>query len=134
MRQYDFSHICCARELIFRCRHELICGDALNRGQLGQAPGRVQVASIGGTYTFSPSIILDATIGYTRQRLGAEALDIDSNFGLDVLKIPGTNGPDRLQGGQPAFQFSGTWATFGFITSTTGTRERNFRLGARLSF
>lgn len=88
-------------------------GDALNGGQLGQAPGRVQVAGAGVTYTFSSTLILDATLGYTRQRLGAENFDIDSNFGLDVLKIPGTNGPDRLQGGIPAFQFSGTWANLG---------------------
>ena len=87
-------------------------GDALNGGQLGNAPGRVQVAGVGGTYTFSPTLVLDANIGYTRQRLGAEAFDIESNFGLDVLKIPGTNGPDRLQGGQPAFQIAG-WANLG---------------------
>ncbi len=87
-------------------------GDALNGGQLGQAPGRVQVAGFGGTYTFSSTLVLDGNIGYTRQRLGAEAFDIDSNFGLEVLKIPGTNGPDRLQGGAPSFQITG-WANLG---------------------
>lgn len=92
-------------------------GDALNGGQLGTAPGRVQIAGAGGTYTFSPALILDANVGYTRQRLGAEAFDINSNFGLDVLKIPGTNGPDRLQGGAPFFNVSG-WANMG--NSNTG--------------
>ncbi|HKX27455.1 MAG TPA: TonB-dependent receptor, partial [Blastocatellia bacterium] len=87
-------------------------GDALNGGQLGTAPGLVQIAGFGGTYTLRPDLILDANIGYTRQRLGAEAFDLDSNFGLEVLKIPGTNGPDRLQGGAPAFQISG-WANLG---------------------
>ena len=29
-------------------------------------------------------------------------MDIDKNYGLDVLKIPGTNGTDPLQGGYPA--------------------------------
>ncbi|MEP7337173.1 MAG: TonB-dependent receptor, partial [Acidobacteriota bacterium] len=87
-------------------------GDALNGGQLGNAPGRVQIAGFGGTYTFRSNLILDANVGYTRQRLGAEAFDIGSNFGLDVLKIPGTNGPDRLQGGIPAFQITG-WGNLG---------------------
>ncbi|HKS40747.1 MAG TPA: TonB-dependent receptor [Blastocatellia bacterium] len=88
-------------------------GDALNGGQNGTAPGRVQIAGAGITYTFSPTVILDANVGYTRQRLGAENFDLDSNFGLDVLKIPGTNGGDRLQGGIPSFQFTGTWANLG---------------------
>jgi hypothetical protein len=90
-----------------------VSGPALNGGQLGTAPGRIQVIGTGGTYTFSPSVVLDANVGYTRQRIGAEGFDIVSNFGLDVLKIPGTNGPDRLQGGVPAFQIQGGWTNIG---------------------
>jgi hypothetical protein len=82
-------------------------GDALAGGQPGTAPGRVQSAAVGGTYTVSPSILLDGNIGFTRQRLGAENVDIDKNYGLDVLGIPGTNGPDRLQGGYPRFTING---------------------------
>jgi hypothetical protein len=87
-------------------------GDALNGGQLGNAPGRIQVAGGGLMYAFSPSLIVDANVGYTRQRLGAENIDIDTNFGLEVLGIPGTNGPDRLQGGIPSFQIN-NWANLG---------------------
>ena len=87
-------------------------GPALNGGQLGTAPSRIQLAGVGGSYTFSPTIILDMTLGYTRQRLGAEAPDIGQNLGLEVLKIPGTNGPDRLQGGLPSFQING-WTNIG---------------------
>jgi len=82
-------------------------GDALAGGQPGNAPGRVQSTAIGGTYTLSPTLLLDGNIGFTRQRLGAQNVDIDKNFGLDVLGIPGTNGPDRLQGGYPRFTISG---------------------------
>jgi hypothetical protein len=57
--------------------------------------------------------VLDANVGYTRQRLGAEGFDINTNFGLDVLRIPGTNGPDHLQGGVPAFQINGGWTNIG---------------------
>jgi hypothetical protein len=87
-------------------------GDALNGGQVGTAPGRTQVAGGGVTYSLGSTMLVDANVGYTRQRLGAENTDIDSNFGLEVLKIPGTNGPDRLQGGIPAFQIGG-WANLG---------------------
>jgi hypothetical protein len=90
-----------------------VSGPALNGGQLGTAPGRIQVVGIGGTYAFTPKLLLDFNIGYTRQRIGAEGFDIVSNFGLDVLKIPGTNGPDRLQGGVPAFQINGGWTNIG---------------------
>ena len=94
-------------------------GDAINGGQLGDAPGRVQVAGMGGTYTFTGSLFLDANFGYTRQKLGAQGPDVVSgvNFGLDVLKIPGTNGPDPLQAGIPFFNVS-NWANIG--NSNTG--------------
>jgi hypothetical protein len=81
-------------------------GNATLGGQLGHAYSRIQVVGLGGTYGFSPSLLLDVNAGYTRQRINAESTDINTNFGSDVLKIPGTNGPDPLQGGIPAFQFS----------------------------
>jgi hypothetical protein len=82
-------------------------GDALAGGQPGTAPGFIQTAAVGGTYTVSPTVFLDANIGFTRQRISAENIDIDKNYGLDELKIPGTNGSDRLQGGYPRFNISG---------------------------
>ena len=81
-------------------------GDALAGGQPGNAPGRIQSTSVGGTYTVSPRVLVDALIGYTRLRLGAQNVDIDKNYGLDDLQIPGTNGADRLQGGYPRFNIS----------------------------
>src|SRR5215510_8031886 len=89
-----------------------VSGPALNGGQLGTAPGLINVFGLGASYTFTPTIVLDGNVGYTRQRLGAEGFDIVSNFGLNVLKIPGTNGPDRLQGGVPSFQITG-WTNIG---------------------
>jgi outer membrane receptor protein involved in Fe transport len=87
-------------------------GDALAGGQLGTAPGRTHVLGFGGTYTFGPRLLLDGNVGYTRQKLGAEGPDLGTNFGLDVLRIPGTNGPDRMQGGMPSLQVTG-WANMG---------------------
>jgi hypothetical protein len=82
-------------------------GDATNGGQLGNAYSRIQNVGLGGTYSFSSNLLMDVNLGYTRQRINAQALDIGSNFGLDTLHIPGTNGPDPLQGGIPAFQITG---------------------------
>lgn len=86
-------------------------GDALNNGQLGTAPGKVYVFAAGGSYAFSPNVIMDWVYGQTLQDLGAQ-FDLDNNFCLDTLRIPGTNGTDRLQGGKCSFQITG-WANMG---------------------
>ena len=112
-----------------------IGGGALNGGQLGTAPGLINVIGLGGAYTFSPTVVLDGNIGYTRQKLGAENFDIDTPFGLTVLKIPGTNGPDRLQGGYPSFQITG-WNNIG--NDNTGNpflfRDNQYVAAANLSW
>ena len=112
-----------------------IGGGALNGGQLGTAPGLINVVGVGGTYTFSPTVVLDGNIGYTRQRLGAEAFDVNTPFGLTVLKIPGTNGPDRLQGGYPFFNITG-WNNLG--NDNTGNpflfRDNQYVAAANLSW
>ena len=87
-------------------------GDALNGGQPGHAKGLIQNAAVGGTYTLNPRILFDGNIGFARLRLNGENIDIDQNWGLDVLKIPGTNGSNRLQGGIPRFIVSG-FSNFG---------------------
>jgi outer membrane receptor protein involved in Fe transport len=89
-------------------------GGSAGGGQVGLAPGRTQVLGLGLTYVFSPTMMLDANVGYTHQVLGAEAPDIDENIGSDPdkMNIPGTNGPDRLQGGLPSFQIT-NWSNLG---------------------
>jgi hypothetical protein len=87
-------------------------GNATLGGQLGNAYSRIQVVGLGGTYAFSPTLAGDINAGFTRQRINAESTDIGSNFGLDTLHIPGTNGSNRLQGGIPAFQFA-TYSNLG---------------------
>jgi hypothetical protein len=87
-------------------------GDATFGGQLGQALGRIQIGGAGATYTITPTLLFDVSLGFTRQRLGAQGPDLGSNLGLDLLKIPDTNGADLLQSGMPAFQIGG-WSNLG---------------------
>ena len=87
-------------------------GDATGGGQNGNATGRVQSVALGGSYQISPNMLWDVNAGYTRLRLDATNVDIGSNFGLDTLHIPGTNGSDPIYGGIPAFQIS-SWANLG---------------------
>jgi Carboxypeptidase regulatory-like domain len=46
-----------------------VSGPALNGGQLGTAPGLINVIGGGFTYSFNSRVVLDANVGYTRQRL-----------------------------------------------------------------
>jgi hypothetical protein len=72
-------------------------------GSRKYASGHTYSTTLAGTYTFSPSFIVDANFGWNL--LDTEALQnrIDEKLGLDFLGIPGTNGPRRVQGGWPEF-------------------------------
>ncbi|MBN8733628.1 MAG: TonB-dependent receptor [Acidobacteria bacterium] len=110
-------------------------GNAIAGGQPGTSPGRIQSASVGGTYTITPRLLADATLGFTRQRLGSINVDIDKNYGLDDLQIPGTNGADRLQGGYPRFNVSNISA-FGNpnVSNPFLFRDNQWVVGGNLSY
>jgi len=120
-------------------------GDATNGGQLGNAPGLIQSVGLGATYAFTPSLLLDWNFGFTRQRLGA-TFDLSSPKGLDLLKIPGTNGAgvpgnSDLYNGLPAFQFldaNGNSVGANLGNPNTGNpflfRDQQFVSGANLSW
>ncbi len=83
-------------------------GSALSPdGGAGEGTVRVHVGTIGGYYAVSPRFMIDGTVGYTRYVNAVRQPDFGVNFGLDVLKIPGTNGPDPRQSGKPYFMING---------------------------
>ncbi len=83
-------------------------GSALSPdGGAGKGTVRVHVGTIGGYYAVTPRFLLDGTIGMTRYVNSVRQPDFGTNFGLDVLHIPGTNGPDPRQSGKPYFSISG---------------------------
>lgn len=76
-------------------------------GNTGVANGTTHSATIATTYVIRPNLVLDANFGYTTYGTKVEQDSLDTNIGLDVLKIPGTNGKRRFEGGWPRFQISG---------------------------
>ena len=78
-------------------------GQGITTIQPGNATGTVYNSAVGGTYTITPTLLADGNIGFTRQSALVEDVDIGTNYGLNTLKIPGTNGSSLLQGGYPYF-------------------------------
>ena len=103
-------------------------GAALDGGQSGAASGRIQNVGLGMSHVFSPTLVMDADFGYTRQVTGAQSLlDLkDGDYGLDVLKIPGTNGPGTNYVGQPIFEIQGG-STFATLGNAQGANPYLFR-------
>lgn len=88
-------------------------GGCLCDGGVGDGHTLVQTAGIGHTYTVSPNIVIDGTLGWTRFGQNVQSPDLGVNFGSDVLKIPGTNGPDPKESGMPAFSLGSDYSTLG---------------------
>jgi hypothetical protein len=97
-------------------------GSPFDGGNPGANLGRIQNVGLGFTHLFTPNLLLSMNAGYARQRIGGQGPDLGPNFGLDTLGIPGTNGPNALQSGQPGFVFSAAAASgFGGGASSSGS-------------
>jgi hypothetical protein len=80
--------------------------DVQDRFQLGfdnvaPAPTKVNAPVVGHTWTLSPTLILDGSFGVTLNEQSGLAPDYGTNWGSEIWGIPGTNGPDIRQSGQP---------------------------------
>ena len=58
------------------------------------------------TYILSPSLVVDSYFGYTRAQADSRQPGLSTNIGLDVLKLPGTNGTRWFEGGWPQFSIA----------------------------
>lgn len=108
---------------------EHVLGKAGGTGVSGIFPGSdggtVRSATIGLTHVLSPSFLLDAHLGYTRQvQLGHDNF-YGTNVGSDVLGIPGTNGSDVRQSGFPYFAITGYTTIGNPVTSSPRFRWDN---------
>jgi hypothetical protein len=108
-------------------------GGVFDGGQPGAAHGKVQNVGLGMSHVISPKLVVDADFGYTRQITGAQStLDLSlGSYGLNVLKIPGTNissgGSDYA--GQPLFSFNSSSSnpSFSSIGNSSTANPFSFR-------
>jgi hypothetical protein len=70
-------------------------------GQAGIATGHTTSMTAAATYILSPSLVVDSYFGYTRAQADSRQPGLSTNIGLDVLKLPGTNGTRWFEGGWP---------------------------------
>ncbi len=82
-------------------------GPCLCAGLPGTGDTKVYVATLGHTWTLGSNFIVDGNLGFTRMDQTVLGPDFGQNFGLEVLGIPGTNGPDGRQSGKPRFDITG---------------------------
>lgn len=78
-------------------------GPPINGGNAGTSNGGTYSTTMAVNYVLSPTFVIDAYFGYTRMDTSSEQGRLDENLGLDLLKIPGTNGTRRFEGGWPTF-------------------------------
>ncbi|MBC7924836.1 MAG: TonB-dependent receptor, partial [Bryobacteraceae bacterium] len=93
-----------------------------------------QLHTVGHSWSLTPNLLLDQTFGYTRMSQNVVGNDFGTNYGTDVFRIPGTNGPDPRQSGLPVFVFDYTnvgqtlnWTPV-FRTERSFTHDTNLTL------
>ncbi len=82
-------------------------GGAAGDAGIGTGHNHTDIWGVGANYIIKSNLLLDVTVGGTLMHHNTEGPDFGKNIGLDVLKIPGTNGPDVRQSGFPIFNISG---------------------------
>ncbi len=82
-------------------------GTAPQGGNTGVGSGNTYGVTVAGVYTAKSNFIIDANVGYTKQGTSSEQGFLDQQIGLDVLKIPGTNGARDFENGWPRFRIEG---------------------------
>lgn len=81
-------------------------GGTLGAGGSGTGTTNSYVGTIGHTWTLGSGFIVDGNFSVTHRSHNTIPPDYGQNVGLNVLGIPGTNGPDIRQSGTPQFNFN----------------------------
>ncbi len=97
-------------------------GQPLGSSNPGTGEGNTYNVSAGASYTLTNNLVMDAHVGFVRMNTGVQQSDISENKGLNVLGLPGTNGPNFYEGGTPLFDLD----TYGDL-GTTDTFMPYFR-------
>ncbi|HQR31986.1 MAG TPA: TonB-dependent receptor [Blastocatellia bacterium] len=94
-------------------------------GGTGTGNTKSYIGTVGHTWTLGSGFIVDGNFSVSHRSHVTLPSDYGTNFGLDVLGIPGTNGSDPRQSGIPAFNISG-YTSLGNLNTWTPV-ERNER-------
>ncbi|MCX6631782.1 MAG: TonB-dependent receptor, partial [Candidatus Solibacter sp.] len=108
-------------------------------GTEGKGETTTQLATGGFNVALSPTFIIDGVFGYTRMDQFVGIPNVDKNVGLDIWKIPGTNGGkqyanDTRYGGAPdigGFGFSNIG--FGATWTPVWRHERSYTYQSNFS-
>ena len=73
----------------------------------GKGTVHTTIGTLGGYYAITPKLLVDGNISAMRYVNHVRPPDYGVNFCLDVLKIPGTNGPDIRQSSKCQYNISG---------------------------
>ncbi|MGH9799961.1 MAG: carboxypeptidase regulatory-like domain-containing protein, partial [Blastocatellia bacterium] len=76
-------------------------GDCVCDGGSGTGLTKSYVGTVGHTWTVGSGFVVDGNFSVTHRSHSTTGADYGKNIGLDVLGIPGTNGPDIRQSGFP---------------------------------
>ncbi len=82
-------------------------GGTLGAGGSGTGTTTSYVGTLGHTWTLGRGFIVDGNFSVTHRSHNTIPPDYGKNVGLDLLKIPGTNGSDVRQSGTPQFNITG---------------------------
>ena len=92
----------------------------------------VQMYTFGDTWTISPTMVFDATLGISKMNHNSQESDLAlGNFGLETLGIPGMNGgktsaATRAMAASP----SSSWAAAGATSTSSATPTAGTRWNA----
>jgi carboxypeptidase family protein/TonB-dependent receptor-like protein len=90
------------------CGYNATIGGPCPADQSGSTNVLVQTATLGHSWSFSPTFLVDGSLGFSRMSQKAFPSDFGKNIGLDVLHIPGTNDPNDIRySGTPTIGVSG---------------------------
>jgi hypothetical protein len=114
-------------------------GEAGGRGVASSFPGNdtgtIHSFTVGGSRVITPALLFDGHFGYTEQNQNGQDQFYGKNIGLDVLKIPGTNGPTERESGFPGFQVSNYEGMGGYVSSSPRFRtDRQFQYSGNMAW
>ena len=101
-------------------------------GGSGTGLTKSYVGTIGHTWSIGSGFVVDGNFSVTHRDHQTQGPDYGKNIGLDVLGIPGTNGPDIRQSGFPqiAYGYSGLGNQNGWSPVTRAERSYTFTQNA----